>query len=173
MASTYRTSPEELTRMPPGVPFIIGNEACERFSYYGMRAILQVHLTALFASTYLESAHAESAATQLVHLFFAGVYAFLGTNSADSKGSLTLDGAGTTFTLSNDLHVGIMGTGMLAITNGATFSGSQLHLGTNAGAVGTATVDGAGSSLTTYAFSTVGSAGKIVDNVLAEATRVA
>ncbi len=27
-------------RMPPQVPYIIGNEACERFSFYGMRNIL-------------------------------------------------------------------------------------------------------------------------------------
>ena len=27
-------------RMPPGIPFIIGNEFAERFSYYGMRGIL-------------------------------------------------------------------------------------------------------------------------------------
>ena len=26
--------------LPPQVPFIIGNEACERFSFYGMRNIL-------------------------------------------------------------------------------------------------------------------------------------
>lgn len=31
--------------MPSGIPFIIGNEAAERFSYYGMRTILIVFLT--------------------------------------------------------------------------------------------------------------------------------
>ncbi len=25
---------------PPQIKYIVGNEACERFSYYGMRAIL-------------------------------------------------------------------------------------------------------------------------------------
>jgi POT family proton-dependent oligopeptide transporter len=71
-----RTAPDHDRKgWPPGIPYIIGNEACERFSYYGMRAILQVHLTALFAAAYAE-ANAERAATQVVHLFFAGVYAF-------------------------------------------------------------------------------------------------
>ena len=28
------------TRMPRQIPYIIGNEACERFSFYGMRNIL-------------------------------------------------------------------------------------------------------------------------------------
>ena len=27
-------------RMPRQIPYIIGNEACERFSFYGMRNIL-------------------------------------------------------------------------------------------------------------------------------------
>ncbi len=74
----YRTTPDHQTRgWPPGIPYIIGNEACERFSYYGMRAILQVHLTALYATqVWVETARdAERFATQTVHLFMAGVYA--------------------------------------------------------------------------------------------------
>lgn len=31
--------------MPPGIPYIVGNEAAERFSYYGMRTILTVFMT--------------------------------------------------------------------------------------------------------------------------------
>jgi POT family proton-dependent oligopeptide transporter len=37
--------------MPRGVPNIIGNEAAERFSFYGMRTIL-----AVFMTTYLMNA---------------------------------------------------------------------------------------------------------------------
>ena len=46
----YRTSPDQATTAwPPGIPYIVGNEACERFSFYGMKAHpLQPHLTALF-----------------------------------------------------------------------------------------------------------------------------
>ncbi|HVF72135.1 MAG TPA: POT family MFS transporter [Chthoniobacterales bacterium] len=36
----YATSPPNITGMPPGVPYIIGNEGAERFSFYGMRTIL-------------------------------------------------------------------------------------------------------------------------------------
>ena len=36
----YATSPPNLSGMPPGVPYIIGNEGAERFSFYGMRTIL-------------------------------------------------------------------------------------------------------------------------------------
>lgn len=32
-------------KMPKGIPYIIGNELAERFSYYGMRAILTVFMT--------------------------------------------------------------------------------------------------------------------------------
>ena len=41
----YVTTPFSVTGMPPGVPYIIGNEAAERFSFYGMRAILVVFMT--------------------------------------------------------------------------------------------------------------------------------
>jgi POT family proton-dependent oligopeptide transporter len=41
----YLTAPTKTTRMPPGVPFIIGNEAAERFSYYGMASILVIFMS--------------------------------------------------------------------------------------------------------------------------------
>lgn len=40
----YRSTPHATDRMPPGVPYIIGNEAAERFSFYGMRTILTVFM---------------------------------------------------------------------------------------------------------------------------------
>ncbi|MDX1763577.1 MAG: POT family MFS transporter [bacterium] len=43
--TAYRTAPAPSNQMPPGVPYIIGNEAAERFSFYGMRAILVVFMT--------------------------------------------------------------------------------------------------------------------------------
>src|SRR5262245_16560983 len=39
------TSPPRITTMPPGVPYIIGNEAAERFAYYGMNSILTIFMT--------------------------------------------------------------------------------------------------------------------------------
>ncbi len=77
-ASKYMTSPDpKETGWPRGVPYIIGNEGCERFSFYGMKSILQVHLTALFIAAGLnEGSLAEEHAQEIVHLFVAGVYAF-------------------------------------------------------------------------------------------------
>ncbi len=42
--SDHRTTPLETDTMPPGIPYIIGNEAAERFSFYGMRTILVVFM---------------------------------------------------------------------------------------------------------------------------------
>ncbi len=41
----YLSAPLKTDRMPPGVPYIIGNEAAERFSYYGMNGILVMFMT--------------------------------------------------------------------------------------------------------------------------------
>jgi proton-dependent oligopeptide transporter, POT family len=41
---SYRSAPQEIDVMPPGIPYIIGNEAAERFSFYGMRTILVVFM---------------------------------------------------------------------------------------------------------------------------------
>lgn len=43
-----------LREHPPGLPYIVGNEAAERFSYYGMKSILVV-----FMSTYLMTSSGE------------------------------------------------------------------------------------------------------------------
>src|ERR1700738_4807797 len=65
--SPYRTAPDSnFSGMPPGVPYIIGNEAAERFSFYGMRSIL-----AVFMTTYVMTANE---ATGWFHEFVFGVY---------------------------------------------------------------------------------------------------
>lgn len=43
--SKYLTAPVKSTTMPKGIPYIISNEAAERFSFYGMRCILVVFMT--------------------------------------------------------------------------------------------------------------------------------
>ena len=51
---------------PGGIPYIVGNEAAERFSYYGMRAILYVYLTSLFVA-FRENIPEEEAAAAGAH----------------------------------------------------------------------------------------------------------
>ena len=76
MAEEYRTSPDhENTGWPPGVAYIIGNEGCERFSFYGMKAILYLQISTLFMHSLAEGL-AKDTATAWVHTFNAAVYAF-------------------------------------------------------------------------------------------------
>ena len=84
---SHRTSPADLDGLPPGVPHIIGNEAAERFSFYGMKAVL-----AVFMVQYLHlldgnsgAVMNEAEATARVHLFNGAVYLtpFLGALLAD------------------------------------------------------------------------------------------
>jgi proton-dependent oligopeptide transporter, POT family len=76
MAKTkYLTEPIKTDKMPPGVPYIVANEAAERFSYYGMRSILVIFMT-----KYLMNRHGQldvmgdTDAKYWYHLFLASVY---------------------------------------------------------------------------------------------------
>jgi POT family proton-dependent oligopeptide transporter len=73
----YLTAPAPSTEMPPGVPYIVGNEAAERFSYYGMRTILFVFMTQYLMGRDGQPAHMTAPeATGWIHLTFASVYFF-------------------------------------------------------------------------------------------------
>ena len=73
---------EKKAGWPAGIPFIVGNEAAERFSFYGMKQILFTYTALLIVGFQKlgehEAAreHAEAQATQIVSLFNAGCYAF-------------------------------------------------------------------------------------------------
>jgi T5SS/PEP-CTERM-associated repeat protein len=68
---------------------------------------------------------------------------------AGSTGTVTVDGAGSSWTNSGNVYVGILGTGTLTIRNGgAASSPGVVTIGELAGSTGTVTVDGAGSSFT-------------------------
>src|SRR5436853_5058759 len=82
----YATSPPNITTMPPGVPYIIGNEGAERFSFYGMRTILIGFMTQfmLNRSGILEGMP-ENEAQGWFHQFVSSVYwmPFFGAILAD------------------------------------------------------------------------------------------
>ena len=87
MASTqYATRPPNVTGMPPGVPYIIGNEGAERFSFYGMRTILIGFMTQFLVnkSGVLEGMP-ENEAQGWFHQFVSSVYwmPFFGAILAD------------------------------------------------------------------------------------------
>ena len=54
-------------RFPPQIKYIISNEACERFSFYGMRSILTLYIAKTLGM-------GPSSASEIVHLFVFGVY---------------------------------------------------------------------------------------------------
>jgi len=54
-------------RFPSQIKYIIGNEACERFSFYGMRTILTVFMVSVLAFE-------KQWATEVYHLFVAACY---------------------------------------------------------------------------------------------------
>src|SRR6267154_1037190 len=86
MAKTeYLTTPLKTDKMPPDVPYIVGNEAAERFSYYGMNSILVFFMTHyLLNARGLPDHMPDSLADGWYHTFVSCVYflpilgAFLG-----------------------------------------------------------------------------------------------
>lgn len=75
--STPRATPaaDPKAPIPRQISYIIGNEGCERFSFYGMRNILTVFLvTSLLA--YLPEGDRAGAAKDVFHTFVIGVYFF-------------------------------------------------------------------------------------------------
>lgn len=75
--SKYNTAPISSTKMPHGIPYIIGNEAAERFSFYGMNAILVVFMTTyLMGSGGKLAVMNEPQAKEWFHFFKSAVYFF-------------------------------------------------------------------------------------------------
>jgi POT family proton-dependent oligopeptide transporter len=77
VTSAPRSAPDhEATGWPPGIPYIVGNEGCERFSFYGMRSILTLYLARVLYPQHPDFAGAPAAfAKAHFHLFVAAVFA--------------------------------------------------------------------------------------------------
>ena len=73
--SPYLTAPVKSKGMPKGIPYIIGNEAAERYSFYGMKAILVIFMTKYLMDSNGEVAPmAAGDAKVWYHLFNSAVY---------------------------------------------------------------------------------------------------
>jgi POT family proton-dependent oligopeptide transporter len=145
--SAYRTSPDRnFSRMPSGVPYIIGNEAAERFSFYGMRSILTVFMT-----TYLMNASGKLAvmtdyeASGWFHEFVFGVYFFPILGAIISDGLLgkyrTIISLSVVYCLGhlalaiNDTRLGLfIGLFLIAIGSGGIKPCVSAHVGDQFGA---------------------------------------
>lgn len=148
--SRYRTLPDDTRGMPPGVPYIIGNELAERFSFYGMKAILVVYMT-----RHLQDAAGEPApmsdedAKAVYHLFTAAAYFFplLGALLSDiiwgkyrtiiilslgyclGHGCLALGDTGAGAALLDPKHWLFIGLGLIALGSGGIKPCVSAHVG--------------------------------------------
>lgn len=75
--SKYLTAPIASKKLPGGIPYIIGNEAAERFSFYGMKGILTIFMTSylfLMPGSPLTEQMSDADATYWYHMFVSAVY---------------------------------------------------------------------------------------------------
>ena len=142
----YRTAPLASPDMPPGIPYIVANEAAERFSFYGMRAILVVFMTQYLIGSNGELAvMPEDEAKGWFHLFVSAVYLtpLLGALLADGLFGkyrtiilLSLVYCAGHFSLAvDDTRIGLaIGLGLIALGAGGIKPCVSSHLGDQFGA---------------------------------------
>lgn len=151
----YRTTPAPTTGMPRGIPYIIGNEAAERFSFYGMKAILVVFMTQYLMGENGElDVMSDLNAQGYYHLFTAAVYftPLLGALLAD----VLLGKYPTILSLSivyclghlalalDDTRVGLaLGLGLIALGSGGIKPCVSAHVGDQFGKRNTHRLEGA------------------------------
>src|SRR5438105_665722 len=75
VTSVATTTPDPQAPIPKQIRYIIGNEGCERFSFYGMRNILTVFLVSSLL-LYLPEEQRSLGAKNVFHTFVIGVYFF-------------------------------------------------------------------------------------------------
>jgi hypothetical protein len=96
LPATPATIPDPDAPIPKQIRYIIGNEGCERFSFYGMRNILTVFLVSSLL-LYLPESERARGAKDVFHTFVIGVYFFpllggwltgFSANTTSSSGSV-------------------------------------------------------------------------------------
>ncbi len=142
MGQHHREQPDHTHQgWPPGIAYIIGNEGCERFSFYGMRSVLFIHLAALHTSAGVIGERAKDLATADVHLFIMGVYAlpvigailadrYLGKYLTIMALSLVYCGGHAVLSAGEESLVGsYLGLGLIAIGAGGIKPCVSAHVG--------------------------------------------
>lgn len=127
--------------MPPGIPYIVANEAAERYSYYGMRAILVIFMTRFLLNARGElDVMTEEQAKTWFHGFVTAVYffpivgaiisdAFLGKYRTILSLSLVYCMGHLTLAL-DDTRAGLaLGLGLIAVGSGGIKPCVSAHVG--------------------------------------------
>ncbi|MBN1361049.1 MAG: MFS transporter [Sedimentisphaerales bacterium] len=70
----YLTAPLPSEKMPAGIPYILANEAAERFAFYGMSSILVVFMTKYLMGSHGLDVMGDEKAKEWFHTFTAAVY---------------------------------------------------------------------------------------------------
>ena len=137
----YLQAPLQLKTLPKGIPYIIGNEAAERFSFYGMRAILVVFMTQyLLNSSGRPDFMTNDEAKAWFHLFVSAVYFTPVLGALISDGLLgkyrTIIFLSLVYTLGHfalaldDTRLGLMlGLGLIALGAGGIKPCVSAHVG--------------------------------------------
>jgi len=141
MTSKYLTAPAASTEMPKGIPYIVTNEAAERFSFYGMKGILIIFMTKyLLDSGGTEDFMGPDEAKGYYHMFTSAVYftPLLGAILADAffgkyKTILTLSivyCAGHLALAMDETRFGLaVGLGLIALGSGGIKPCVSAHVG--------------------------------------------
>lgn len=145
LPSGYRTTPQATSGMPTGIPPIIGNEAAERFSFYGMRGILMTFMTMHLMANGVKAPMSEADATFWFHISVMAVYftPMLGAILADRwwgkyKTIMVLSMvycAGHAALAIDSTRVGLfIGLGLIALGSGGIKGCVSAHVGDQFGA---------------------------------------
>ena len=139
--SQYLNAPVPSQEMPKGIPYIVSNEAAERFSFYGMKGILIIFMTKyLLDSTGSDDFMGPEEAKGYYHMFTSAVYftPLLGAIIADAffgkyKTILTLSVvycAGHLALAMDDSRMGLaIGLGLIALGSGGIKPCVSAHVG--------------------------------------------
>ncbi len=145
MTNKYLSAPVASTKMPRGIPYIVTNEAAERFSFYGMKGILIIFMTKyLMDSDGANDFMGPDEAKGYYHMFTSAVYftPILGAIIADAffgkyKTILTLSVvycAGHLALAMDETRFGLaMGLGLIALGSGGIKPCVSAHVGAQFG----------------------------------------
>lgn len=90
---------------------------------------------------------------------------YVGVDPTQSTGTVSIDGAGSTWSIGAELHIGHSSPGTMTVTSGGAVSNADGYIGTMTDSYGHVTVSGSGSTWTNSGDLSIGTAGDGVLNI--------